>query len=313
MKKFVILAGIGLIIREIASEANAMFETIFAGGNKEELAKCANLSNEEKIVREDNINEREKRIKWKNKSRNTECYVKGCNDTPLYCKVYIQKSKSKKWVVVVHGYGGWGSTLDYATKTFYEKGYNVVVPDLRGHGKSGGRYIGMGNLDSRDIINIIHLIIRGDSKSEIYLYGVSMGGATVLIAASEKLPSNVKAVISDCSFDNADNIIAYELKNSFKLPRFPFVNLMDFACIKKAKYDLRLASPIDRVEYINIPVLFIHGDSDNLVPIKMVHRLYNKTKSKKALMIIKNAGHGVSALVDKERYWKGVFRFIDNR
>ena len=182
MKKFVILAGIGLIIREIASEANAMFETIFAGGNKEELAKCANLSNEEKIVREDNINEREKRIKWKNKSRNTECYVKGCNDTPLYCKVYIQKSKSKKWVVVVHGYGGWGSTLDYATKTFYEKGYNVVVPDLRGHGKSGGRYIGMGNLDSRDIINIIHLIIRGDSKSEIYLYGVSMGGATVLMA-----------------------------------------------------------------------------------------------------------------------------------
>lgn len=313
MKKFVILAGIGLIIREIASEANAMFEIIFAGGNKEELAKCANLSNEEKIVREDNINEREKRIKWKNKSRNTECYVKGCNDTPLYCKVYIQKSKSKKWVVVVHGYGGWGSTLDYATKTFYEKGYNVVVPDLRGHGKSGGRYIGMGNLDSRDIINIIHLIIRGDSKSEIYLYGVSMGGATVLMAASEKLPSNVKAVISDCSFDNADNIIAYELKNSFKLPRFPFVNLMDFACIKKAKYDLRLASPIDRVEYINIPVLFIHGDSDNLVPIKMVHRLYNKTKSKKALMIIKNAGHGVSALVDKERYWKGVFRFIDNR
>ena len=88
---------------------------------------------------------------------------------------------------------------------------------------------------------------------------------------------------------------------------------MDFACIKKAKYDLRLASPIDRVEYINIPVLFIHGDSDHLVPIKMVHRLYNKTKSKKALMIIKNAGHGVSALVDKERYWKGVFRFIDNR
>lgn len=312
MKKFLILTGIGLVVAELISEVNAMFETIFSGGNKEALAKCADLSKEEKIVREDNINERKKRIKWKNKSRSTECYVKGCNDTPLYCKIYVQKNESKKWVVVVHGYGGWGSTLDYATKTFYEKGYNVVVPDLRGHGKSGGDYIGMGSLDSRDIINIIHLIIKGNSESEIYLYGVSMGGATVLMTASERLPANVKAVISDCSFDNADNIIAYELKNTFKLPRFPFVNLMDIACIKKAKYDLRLASPVDRVEYIKIPVLFIHGDSDNFVPVKMVYRLYNKTKAKKALMIIKNAGHGVSALVDKDRYWKGVFSFIGN-
>lgn len=311
INKILTVSALSVGVAELISEVNAMFETIFAGGSKSNLAKCADLSKEEKIVKEDNENERENRIKWKRKSRYTRCYVRGFDNTPLYCQVYLQKGKSQKWVVALHGYGGWGDTLDYAAQKFYDKGYNVVLPDLRGHGKSGGKYIGMGQLDSRDIINIISLIVKGDASAEIYLFGVSMGGAAALMTASEKLPDNVKAVISDCSFDNANSIIAYELRHSFKLPSFPVVNIMDFVCIKKAKYDLRLASPIDRVGYINVPVLFIHGDSDGLVPTKMVYRLYKKARCKKALMIVKDAGHGVSALVDSKRYWRGVFGFIE--
>lgn len=309
--KYLITAATTAGIAEIANELNYMFETIMAGGNKEELAKCTDLSKEEKVVEEDNKNEYYTRMQWERVSRNVSCYIKGYADTPIYCKIYMQKRFCNKWVLVVHGYGGDGSTLAYASKKFYDKGYNVVVPDLRGHGKSGGRYIGMGQLDSRDIINIIHLIIKGNNKAEIILYGVSMGGASVLMTASEKLPQNVKAVISDCSFDNANHIIGYEIFHNFKIPPYPIVNILDFLCCKKAKYDLRLASPLDRVEYIKIPALFIHGDSDSLVPTKMVYKLYNKAKSKKALMIIKNAGHGVSALVDGKRYWKGVFTFLD--
>lgn len=309
--KLLIATGLTLGMAEMASEINYMFETILARGNKISLAKCTNLSSEGKIIEEDNRNEKKKRDLWERKSRNVSIYIKGYDDTPIYCKVYMQKRFCSRWALVVHGYGGDGSTLAYASKKFYDKGYNVVVPDLRAHGKSGGKYIGMGQVDSRDIIKIIHLIIKGNSKAEIYLYGVSMGGAAVLMTASERLPSNVKAVISDCSYDNANKIIGYELKHSFKLPSFPLVPLIDFFCYKRAKYDLRLASPIDRVQYIKIPTLFIHGDNDKLVPTKMVYNLYKKARCKKALMIIENAGHGVSALVDKEKYWKGVFRFIN--
>lgn len=311
MNKLLIAAGLTLAYAEIASEMNYMFETILAGGSKAQLAKCANLSAEEKIVEEDNRNEENVRKKWERTSANVSCYVRGYGETPIYCKIYTQEKACKNWVIVVHGYGGDGSTLAYASKKFYDKGYNVVVPDLRGHGKSGGRYIGMGQIDSIDIINIIHLIIKGNSNAEIILYGVSMGAASVLMAASEKLPSNVKAAISDCSFDSANKIIGYDLMHNFKVPSFPIVSILDIICYKKAKYDLRLASPIDRAGYINIPTLFIHGDSDNLVPTKMVYRLYKKAKCPKALMIIKNAGHGVSALVDGKKYWHGVFTFIE--
>ena len=175
--KILIAAGLALVSAEIASEFNYMFETILAGGSKDKLAKCADLSAEERIIEEDNRNEENVRKKWERDSANVSCYVRGYGETPIYCKIYTQKKACKNWAIVVHGYGGDGSTLNYAAKKFYDEGYNVVVPDLRGHGKSGGRYIGMGQLDSTDIINIIHLIIKGDSNAEIILYGVSMGAA----------------------------------------------------------------------------------------------------------------------------------------
>lgn len=308
--KIIAAAGISLAAAEIYSEINYMFEAILSGGSKTSLSKCADLSKEKKIIEEDNKNEKNARKKWEKNSRNVKCYVKGYAGTPIYCKIYLQKKYRKKWVIVVHGYGGNGSTLAYAFKKFYDEKYNVVVPDLRAHGKSGGKYIGMGQVDSIDLMNLIHLIIKGDPNSEIILYGVSMGAATVLMTASENLPPNVKAAISDCSFDNANKIIGYELLHNFKVPPFPIIGILDYICYKKAKYDLRLASPIDRVQYIKIPVLFIHGDSDSLVPTKMVYELYGKARCPKALMIIQNAGHGVSALVDGKKYWKGVFSFL---
>lgn len=311
MNKILIASGAAMAMTELGSEINYIFESILSRGNKLEFAKCTDLSREEKIVEEDNENERKNREQWERVSRNCNCYIKGYDGTPLYCKIYLQKRFCSKWILVVHGYGGDGSTLAYASKKFYDKGYNVVVPDLRAHGKSGGRYIGMGQTDSRDMMNIIHLIIKGDSKAEIYLYGVSMGAAAMLMTASERLPKNVKAVISDCSFDNANKIIGYELRHNFRLPSFPIVAFLDMLCYKKAKYDLRLASPIDRVKYIKVPTLFIHGESDKLVPTSMVYNLYKKARCKKALLIVKDAGHGVSALVDRQRYWRGVFKFIE--
>ena len=112
----------------------------------------------------------------------------------------------------------------YAYK-YYTLGYHLLMPDLRGHGKSEGNYIGMGWHDRLDILKWIEFILKEDKEAEILLHGVSMGAATVMMVSGEDLPPNVKVIIEDCGYTSAKDQLSYKLKSMFKLPSFPFINL----------------------------------------------------------------------------------------
>ncbi|BDP53469.1 hypothetical protein EfmJHP35_13930 [Enterococcus faecium] len=81
---------------------------------------------------------------------------------------------------------------DNRPQMFHDMGYNVLVPDARGHGKSEGDYIGFGWPERKDYVQWINKVLENNGKSqEIVLYGVSMGAATVMMTSGEKLPDNV--------------------------------------------------------------------------------------------------------------------------
>ena len=88
--------------------------------------------------------------------------------------------------------------MGHAGMKFYNQGYNVILPHMRGHGESEGAYIGMGYHDRKDIIKWVEYIISQDSLAEILIYGVSMGGAATMMVSGENLPDNVKCFIEDC-------------------------------------------------------------------------------------------------------------------
>ena len=178
----------------------------------------------------------------------------------------------------------------YAEK-FYNMGYNVMIPDLRGHGESEGDYIGMGWDDRKDIMNLIDYIIAEDSKAEIVLFGVSMGAATVMMVSGEELPSNVKAVIEDCGYTSAWDQFAYQLKVLFNLPEFPMMNIADIICKIRAGYFISDASAIKQVKKSVTPTLFIHGDSDSFVPFEMQEELYEACNAEKEKVVIEGAAH----------------------
>jgi fermentation-respiration switch protein FrsA (DUF1100 family) len=230
----------------------------------------------------------------------------------LNAYVYENEPSEHKWAVVVHGYNSNASSMTRYVRNFYEKGYHVLAPDLRGHGKSEGNYIGMGWPDRKDMLLWVDQIIEKDPEAEIALFGISMGGATVMMTAGEEdLPSNVKVIVEDCGYASVSDVFIYQLDDLFGLPEFPVMQAANTITNLRAGYDLYEASAVEQVSQSKTPIMFIHGDADTFVPFEMVDEVYEAANVEKEKLIIPEAGHGDAEKVDPDTYWKGVWSFVE--
>jgi hypothetical protein len=225
---------------------------------------------------------------------------------------YLKSKDSRGIVLCLHGYTGKGHDNCSIAKFFYELGYDCLLIDNRGHGKSEGDYIGFGILDRFDCLEWIKYINkRFNSKKNIILYGVSMGAATILMTAGFKeIPETVKAVISDCAFTSPYDVFSHILKRDYHLPKFPVMNINDMICRKKAGYGFRDYSTIEAVEKTKIPILFIHGKKDDFVPVYMSEQNYKSCNSPKDILLVENAAHGASYYENPEVYEDKIRNFL---
>lgn len=218
---------------------------------------------------------------------------------------------SNQYVILVHGYSG--SRLEMYTfgKDYHERGYHVLFVDLRSHGKSEGRYITMGWLDRMDMQGWINLLIKRNQNARIVLHGISMGAATVMMTAGERLPSHVKACVEDCGYTSVSDIFAQELAALLHLPPFPLLHITSKISKHHAGYSFQDASCIRQLQKCKIPMLFIHGEKDTFVPYSMMQPLYDACASPKEKYIVKDAGHVESRCADLKQYNEKVFTFLD--
>ena len=223
----------------------------------------------------------------------------------------VENSRSDIWAVVIHGYIGRGSEMAYQAKHFYDRGYSVLVPNLRGNSSSEGECIGMGWLDRLDIMRWIDSVIEINPNAQIILYGISMGAATVMMTIGEKLPHNVKLAIEDCGYTSVWDEYDYVRKIIRKLPSFPFMQILSLMTKLRAGYGFKEASCLKQVAKAEIPILFIHGKKDKFVPFHMLNSLYNAAKVPKDILEVDEAEHAVSSFVAPELYWNKVDSFID--
>ena len=254
----------------------------------------------------------EEDLRWfLNDSNYEDVYIKSNDGLKLHGYKIKNKNNTNKWVITVHGYTSEGKLMSNFAKNFYDMGYNLLVPDLRGHGMSEGTYIGMGWDDRLDIINWIKFLNDNEKDNIIILHGISMGGATVMMTSGEELPSNLKLIIEDCGYTSVWDQFSYQLKVLFKLPVFPFMNVASLVCKIRAGYFLGTASSIKQLAKAKVPMLFIHGDKDDFVPFYMLDEVYNAANCKKEKLVIKGAGHAKSATVNPKKYWETVKDFIN--
>ncbi|AMV62977.1 alpha/beta hydrolase [Pediococcus damnosus] len=226
--------------------------------------------------------------------------------------VYLSND-SDKTVILAHGYHNVHDQMIPYAKMFMDLGYNVLMPDARGHGVSDGHIVGFGWLDRRDYIKWTEEINkRSTSKQKIVLFGVSMGAATVLAAAGEPdLPSNVDAVIEDNGFSSAQKEFSYRLGHHYFLPPFlsTFVSLMTRVT---GGYSLKEADIAHQAANISIPVLMIHGDSDRYVPVEMMAEIKASLAKKlpKESHKVHGADHVQSRKADPEKYQQTIEEFL---
>ncbi|ONI44458.1 hypothetical protein AN640_05510 [Candidatus Epulonipiscium fishelsonii] len=226
----------------------------------------------------------------------------------LYAKIFPQKN-SNLWVIVVHGYTTSHKNIEDVIVEYYNRGYNVVAPDLRSHGNSTGKYITLGEKDKDDIVAWANYINTPESK--IVLHGFSMGAGTVLLASSEEeLPESVFAIIEDSGYTTALQMLKEQLKYRFNLPSFPIINISNVVSIIKADLNFYKTKPIEAILDSDLPILFIHGDEDIFVLPYMHTELYNAYKGPKDSLIIEGAGHTAGRYIDPQLYYDTVFDFI---
>ena len=149
----------------------------------------------------------------------SDVYIKSKDGLKLHA--YLARTDSHKYLITVHGYKGGATNNGTLYRYMAKEGYNILVLDVRGHGKSEGRWLSMGLWESDDLMRWIEYINALDKDAEIALHGVSMGAATVMMASGRN-PENVKAIIEDCGYSGTYEEFACQLKAMFHLPSHPW-------------------------------------------------------------------------------------------
>ena len=227
--------------------------------------------------------------------------------------LYLPREGSHKYAVICHGYGSIPQYEGGFAAKFYEMGYSVLAPAARAHELSEGRYAGMGWPERRDIVAWVDTIVEEDPQAEIMLFGVSMGGATVMMTAGEAdLAPNVKCVIEDCGYSSVWDEFAGQLQELFSLPTFPVLDAASLVTRLRAGWSFKEASAVEQLKKTSLPMLFIHGEDDTFVPYAMLDVVYDACASTdKERLSIPGAAHGGAAGTDPELYWATVEAFLD--
>ncbi len=236
----------------------------------------------------------------------------------LYAPLSTVDSNSEqtpKILLAIHGFHATGLGDFAVFAQFYRThGFYLCLPDNRAHGNSEGKYIGFGYHDRYDCLAWCHYLVEHfGEECSIYLHGMSMGAATVMSCCdADNLPKQVKGIVEDCGYSNGWDQIGHVINHAFHLPKFPMLHMYNMVCQILGGYSLKDICPIDSVPNSKVPILFIHGDKDTLVPTDMVYKLYSACKGKKRLLIVNGANHASSYFTNRQEYEKTLLAFIES-
>lgn len=209
---------------------------------------------------------------------------------------------------------GWRSIaeLDFsAASGFYRSlGLNLLLVDQRAQGQSEGTFMTFGVREHRDVQPWLEWIGKRCPGKPVLLAGLSMGAATVLMAAADPMPDTVRGILADCGFTSPKAIFTKVLRERH-LPARLILTPVNWLTRVFAGFDMEECSTLDALRRTKLPVLLIHGEADRFVPCEMSRENFAACASAdKTLFTVPGAPHGGSYLVDRAGYEKTVCAFV---
>ena len=239
-----------------------------------------------------------------------DAYITSFDKLRLHARIYENKG-SKKVAVLCHGYRG-TARRDFSggAVEVINLGYTTILIDERAHGTSQGHSITFGVREVKDVIRWVEYARnRFGEDIELVLIGISMGGATVLMAADKVGKAKI---IADCPYSSPKIMLSSSVK-SLGLPVSIFYPLLNLASIVFAHTSLNKISAYDTVKNTDNPILIIHGNKDTVVPYTISQDLYRTYQDKIQYELFDGAEHGMSYIIDKPRYQKIIRDFLDKK
>jgi len=214
--------------------------------------------------------------------------------------------------LMFHGYRGHAERdLCGGVQRCFKLGHNALIVNQRASADSDGHVITFGIREYRDCLTwVAFMTQRFGKNARIILTGISMGAATVMMTADQPLPDQVIGILADCGYSSPKAIICKVIRQ-MGLPvalAYPFVRL---GGLLYGGFDIESRSATEALRNSRVPVLFFHGEADDFVPCEMSRENYAACTSRKRLVTVKDADHGLAYLCDPEGYRQAVREFFD--
>lgn len=211
------------------------------------------------------------------------------------------RAPAKGTIVAIHGWQAEHRALLYHAMEFAREGWDVVLYDQRGHGRSGGEFVTFGAREARDLRAVIEWSrARDQFTPPLVLFGTSMGASVALLAAADVQTDAVVAIAPFARFDAALDAALGRLAPFYMRP-FLTEGRIEEALIHARQLSgvaVGEVAPITRAAEVKAPVLLIHGSADQLVPVEHAHQLHENLPNA-TLTLIDDRSHE-ALLIDRE-------------
>ena len=215
---------------------------------------------------------------------------------------YPNGSRGKTVAFCVHGYRSEHADTGGICYDYYKsRGIDFFCCDHTAHGQSQGHFIGFDVLECEDCLLWVDFLIKKFGPDvEIILHGFSMGAATVM-QMSSRCPKNVKFIVEDSGFCDARASLAHQIGPLYR-PLWLLNRLI-------AGYDLDRSDVTGSLAQSRLPILFVHGQDDKLVPYEIGPRLYEDYEGPKDCFFPADTRHIESMYTCPKEYGEKLDKF----